>query len=139
MTQIKKVIRWAANKSPPHNRMVMFDLDNTLAVCNLIMTIDYVDNFSVEEIAKYISGTKERFDALVLMFFTLRKNGVACKILSNNGWTDRVASVKGFQFFLKIMRVFDPQMTEDDIIYGNNDKVKVFKENQGLMKTYKRG
>lgn len=80
-------------------------------------------------------GTKERFDALQIMFFHLRKNGVDCKIFTNNGWGNLVKGrEKDFQFFLNIARVFDPQMKDDDIIYGNRNKVKTFKENADLMK-----
>ena len=85
-----------------------------------------------------MAGTKERFDALQFMFFHLRKNGVDCKIFTNNGWGNLVKGrEKDFQFFLNIARVFDPQMKEDDIIYGNRNKEKTFKENVGLMKLYK--
>jgi hypothetical protein len=139
IAQIKQVIKWANASPQKEHRMVLFDLDNTLAVCNLIMTTDYIKKandgkFSVVEIAQYISGTKERFDALLLMFFNLRKNGVACKIFSNNGWSDK--DFEGFPFFVKIMRVFDPQMTEDDIIYGHLDKAKTFSHNRSLLTPY---
>jgi hypothetical protein len=126
---LKKIIQWSSRTNKP--RTILFDLDNTLTVCNLILSPDVVaktekDICSVEEIAQYISGTMERYDALLLMFFHLRKNGVACKVLTNNGWADKEYS--GFPFFLKIMQVFDPKMTTDDVIYGQNDKVRVFKK-----------
>jgi hypothetical protein len=141
ISQIKQVIQWANFKQKTtKRRMILFDLDNTLAVCNLIMNTDCIkqsekdDKFSPREIAQYIAGTKSRFEALLLMFFNLRKNDIVCKILSNNGWTN--TRFEGFPFFLKIMQIFDPGMTEHDIIYGHMDKVDVFKKNPELMKIY---
>lgn len=137
--QINKIIKWS-NIPSKKERTVLFDLDNTLIICNLIMSHEEIENdhFSVEEIAQYISGTTDRYDALMLMFFYLRKNGVACKIFTNNGWANRENNEKDFQFFMKLMQVFDPKMKEDDIIFGKRDKIQTFKKNKVMMNMYKK-
>ena len=140
ISQTKKIIKWA-NEPSTKERAVLFDLDNTLSACNLIMRYQYIEKLEehaelFEEIAQYISGTIERYDALQLMFFYLRKNGVACKIFTNNGWAKRENDIN-FQVFLKIMQAFDPKMKEDDIIFGKNNKEQTFKENKDMMKIYK--
>jgi hypothetical protein len=139
VSQINKIIKWS-NTPSKKERTVLFDLDNTLIICNLILSYKDLENttFSVEEIAQYISGTTERYDALLLMFFYLRKNGVACKIFTNNGWANREIDEKYFLFFLKLMQVFDPKMKEDDIIFGKRDKIQTFKKNKVMMKMYKK-
>lgn len=139
--QIKKIIKWS-NEPSKKDRTVLFDLDNTLSVCNLIMRHNYIEKREqntelFEEIAQYISGTIERYDALLLMFFYLRKNGVACKIFTNNGWANK-ENDKNFQIFLKLMQAFDPKMKEDDIIFGKRDKSQTFKENKDMMNMYKK-
>jgi hypothetical protein len=90
----------------------------------------------LEEVAKYQAGTAERYDALKLMFSNLRSNGVACKIFTDNMWA-YTGDRKDFLFFLRVMQVFDPQMTEADIIYGYRNKVSTFKKNKDLMKIYR--
>ena len=135
--EMKQIIKWS-NKPSIKTRTVFFDWDKTISVCNGIFLPENTNDFSTTDIAQYLAGTKERFDALQFMFFHLRKNGVDCKIFTNNGWGNLVKGrEQDFQFFLNIARVFDPQMKEDDIIYGNRNKEKTFKENVGLMKLYK--
>ena len=146
--ETKKIINWANNSHQP-NRSVLFDWDKTISVCNgiflpentnkWIKNIDKFDDiYSTTEIAQYLSGTIERFNALQLMFFHLRKNGVDCKIFTNNGWGFLVKGrEKNFHFFLNIVRSLDPQMKEEDIIYGHSNKEKTFKESESLMKLYK--
>jgi hypothetical protein len=142
--EMKQIIKWS-NKHSIKSRIVFFDWDKTISVCNGIFLpentnkqYNFTNDFSPVDIAQYLAGTKERFDALQFMFFHLRKNGVDCKIFTNNGWGNLVKGrEQDFQFFLNIARVFDPQMKDDDIIYGNRNKEKTFKENAGLMKLYK--
>jgi len=140
ISQTKGIIKWANESSLKKERCVLFDLDNTLSICPLIMIPRYTTQcqegkFIVEEIAQYISGTAERYDALLLMFFHLRKNGVACKIFTNNSWADKMNKT-GFEFLLKIMQAFDPRMKEEDIIYGHYDKVATFKNSKEFMRMY---
>jgi hypothetical protein len=135
--EMKQLIKWS-NKFSIKTRTVFFDWDKTISVCNGIFLPENTNESSSIDIAQYLAGTKERFDALQFMFFHLRKNSVDCKIFTNNGWGNLVKGrEQDFHFFLNIARVFDPQMKEDDIIYGNRNKEKTFKENAGLMKLYK--
>lgn len=143
--EIQNIIKWS-NKPTIKSRTMFFDWDKTISVCNGIFLPENVKNqqyklngnYSSIDIAQYLTGTKERFNALQLMFFYLRRNGVNCKIFTNNGWGNKVkGKERDFYFFLNIVRILDPQMTEYDIIYGNRNKEKTFKENADLMKLYK--
>jgi hypothetical protein len=142
--EMKQIIKWS-NKPSLKTRTVFFDWDKTISVCNGIFLpentnkpYNFINDFSPLDIAQYLAGTKERFDSLQFMFFHLRKNEVDCKIFTNNGWGNLVKGrEQDFQFFLNIARVFDPRMKENDIIYGNRNKEKTFKENADLMKLYK--
>ena len=136
--EMKQLIKWS-NKSSTKPRTIFFDWDKTISICNGIFLPKSTNkNFSVIEVAQYLSGIKKRFDALQLMFFYLRKNNIDCKIFTNNGWGNLVkGSEQNFHYFLDIVRVLDPQMKENDIIYGKRNKEKTFKENNELMKLYK--
>ena len=147
MTQILKVIEWAKSSSSSSassyqkkkQRVVLFDLDQTLCVGNMILTLDYQiktekNECSVEEIAQYMAGTRPRYLALLTMFFQLREHGIVCKIFTNNGWADK--TYEGFPFFLQIMQNFDPDLTSEDIIYGNQNKEHEFRQHPDLMKLY---
>ena len=142
--EIKNIIKWS-NRPTIKSRTILFDWDKTISVCGGIFLPENTNkqykltgNYSFIEIAQYLAGTKERYDALQFMFFYLRKNGVDCKIFTNNGWgyIDKKTE-KNFQFFLNIIHIFDPQMKKEDIIYGNGNKEKTFKESASLMKLYK--
>ena len=143
--EIKNIIKWS-NKIAIKSRTMFFDWDKTISVCNGIFLPENVKNqqyklngnYSSIDIAQYLSGTIERFNALQLMFFHLRRNGVDCKIFTNNGWGNKVkGKERDFYFFLNIVRILDPQMTEYDIIYGNRNKEHTFKESESLMELYK--
>ena len=143
--EINKIIKWSNNYTDK-SRTVLFDWDKTISVCNGIFLPENVKNFQYKltgnfspiDIAQYFAGTKQRFDALQIMFFHLRKNSIDCKIFTNNGWGNLVKGrEQDFHFFLNIVRVLDPQMKETDIIYGNRDKEKTFKITESLMKLYK--
>lgn len=138
--KIQEVIRWAKTPSEK-KRAVLFDLDQTLLPNNFLFDDNDMKQvskgrFSLEEVAKYLAGTAERYDALKLMFSKLRSNGVACKIFTDNMWAYNGVR-KEFLFFLRVMQIFDPQMTEADIIYGYKNKVTTFKRNKELMKIYR--
>ena len=143
--EINKIIKWSNNYTDK-SRTALFDWDKTISVCNGIFLPENVKNsqykltgnFSPIDIAQYFAGTKQRFDALQIMFFHLRKNSIDCKIFTNNGWGQLVKGREhDFQFFLNIVRILDPQMKEGDIIYGNGDKENTFKINDSLMNLYK--
>jgi len=136
--KMQEIIRWAKASDKP--RTVLFDLDKTLLPNNFLFDdkdmgkVPHV--FSFEDIAKYMAGTAERFDAVKSMFYHLRTNGVACKIFTDNGWALK-DDHKEFNFFLQVMQVLDPHMLADDLIYGYRDKVNTFKRDKSLMKLYR--
>jgi len=155
--EIQKIIKWANHKNNLDTpRLILFDWDQTISVCNGIFLPDNIDNiddkhnvhnysnkFTFTEMAHYFAGTLERFNALQFMFFNLRKNGVKCQIFTNNGWGKKRENLKegeedkNLNFFLSIVQVLDPQMKESDIIYGNGDKVNTFRKSKSLSSLYR--
>jgi hypothetical protein len=155
--EINNIIKWATRVNANKNNKIkqktlLFDWDKTISVCNGIFIPNNLSRvydmknhddklFNHTEMAQYFSGLIERFHALQLMFFHIRKNNINCHIFTNNGWgkcekNDTPSRKNNFEFFLKIVQVLDPQMKASDIIYGNGDKVETFKKNNYLMGLY---
>ena len=149
--EMANVSKWASNKTKG-DKIILFDWDQTLSVCNgIFMPVDSDSDkdteeslakrlFTEEDVARYCAGTSERFDALRRMFTVLRSNGVKCYIITNNGWgiIKKTKYLHSNTFFLKMLQTIDPWMKEDEIIYGRVEgKVKKFKDNAGLMKHYR--
>jgi hypothetical protein len=107
---------------------VIFDWDLTLSVCNgiYVPSVNYLHNnvfpkrlnFTFEEMAQFYAGTLERFEALKNMFKKLRENNTKIFILTDNGWGSSPVEL------VKLLNVYDPDLVSDEIIYGNNDKIK---------------
>ena len=132
---INKIIKWA-NQINPNQRTILFDWDKTISVLGGIFLPNINKNAS--DAAKFFSGTTERFLALQKMFFQLHKNNITCYIFTNNQFGN---SIKGneirFNYFLQMVQVLDPHINKSNIIYGNANKVKTFKENKELMNLYR--
>lgn len=135
---IKKIIKWA-NIPSNKPRTILFDWDKTISVMNRVYLPKLHSNkYSADDAAHFFSGTLERFNALQNMFFELHKNNITYFIFTNNGWGHLVTGQEeNFYFFLGIVKVLAPHITEKNIIYGEGDKVKTFKENKELMQLYK--
>jgi hypothetical protein len=149
--EMKNISKWAAHKTK-HDKIILFDWDQTLSVCGGIhMPVDTnLDKdtedvlkqklFTEEEVSRYCAGTTERFESLKQMFSVIRTNNVSCRILTNNGWGNNVKTkyLQSNVFFLKMLQTIDPWMKDTEIIYGRVDgKVKKFKDDAFLMKHYK--
>lgn len=139
----------------PAKKVVLFDWDKTISICNGINTPDSVANkafddaakysqtmpFTFMEMAQYFAGTIERFHALRQMFAELRRNQVRCLIFTNNGWAyvPKTGGPKRFErvnFFTQIAQALDPGITAADIIYGHLDKQAEFGKNKVLQALY---
>jgi hypothetical protein len=148
------ITEWA-NKPLPGKKVVLFDWDKTISICNGINTPDSAANkafdeaaeysqtmpFTFMEMAQYFAGTIERFHALRQMFAELRRNQVRCLIFTNNGWAfvPKTGGPKRFErinFFTQIAQALDPGMTAFDIIYGHLDKQAEFGKNKVLQALY---
>ena len=108
---------------------VIFDWDLTLSVCNGVYTpkLSFANDiiftkkmdYTFDEMAHFYAGTIERFEALKHMFKTLREKGTNIFILTDNGWGNKPIE------FAKFLKSYDPNIAPDEIIYGNNDKIKI--------------
>jgi len=103
-------------------KLVLFDWDLTLSVFNGTYVpghgFTFPKDISFNEVAHFYAGTARRFEALKTMFKTLRENGARVYILTNSGWGVHPKE------FVKILRVYDPQMIPKEILYGNLNKLK---------------
>jgi len=77
------------------------------------------------EIAQFVTGTKERFEAIKHMFACLREKGTKVFILSSDyafSWEFKYNHFDKptVEFFLKIVQAFDPAMRKEDMIYGSS-------------------
>jgi len=73
------------------------------------------------EIAKFVTGTKERFEAVKNMFACIRKKGTKVFLLSSNesfDWAFSYYDKSTVEFFLKLVQAVDPAMRKEDMIYG---------------------
>ena len=127
-------------------KAIIFDWDLTLSVCNgiymprmanaiMVKTGDFVFpkkmDYTFEEIAQFYSGTLERFEAIKEMFKKLRERKINIFILTDNIWGNNPNE------FVKILKTFDPIIEPHEIIYGNNNKIKVI-NNHSFFKRKKR-
>ena len=145
----------AGKGAAPAKKVVLFDWDKTISICNGINTPDSAANkafdeaakysqtmpFTFMEMAQYFAGTIERFHALRQMFAELRRNQVRCLIFTNNGWAfvPKTGGPKRFErvnFFTQIAQALDPGITAADIIYGHLDKQAEFGKNKVLQALY---
>lgn len=110
---------------------VIFNWDLTLSVCNGIYTprLSYSNpiifpnpnkmDYTFEEMAHFYAGSLERLDAIKNMFKVLRERNTNIFILTNNEWANKPNE------FIKFLNIYDPALVTNEIIYGNNDKIKV--------------
>jgi ribonucleotide monophosphatase NagD (HAD superfamily) len=66
----------------------------------------------------------ERFHAMREMFASLRAQGTSIIILSNNGW----ATTQAKEEFVKILQIYDPELKKEDVVYGDQNKARVFRQ-----------
>ena len=134
---INKIINWS-NQINTKPRTILFDWDKTISIVGGIWLPDKnKNNYSVIDAAHYFSGTYERFYALQKMFLELHKHNITCYIFTNNPYGSKLINSENFYYFLKIVQVLAPNLTENNIIFGNGNKVKTFKENKVLMDLYR--
>jgi hypothetical protein len=100
-------------------KVVLFDWDLTLSMFNGIYTTGDFNQFKfTEDVARFYAGSAERFNALKTMFKKLRDKGTKIYILTNNGWAKYPAH------FVTLFQHYDPQMTQHEILFGNQNKLK---------------
>jgi len=111
-------------------KVVLFDWDLTLSVFNGTYVpghqFTFPKNISFDEVAHFYAGSARRYEALKRMFRLLREKGAKVYILTNSGWG------KHPHEFVKILRCYDPQMVPQEILFGNQNKLK--KINQVLTR-----
>ena len=137
--EIKKITKKKA-------KTIIFDWDLTLSVCNgiymprmlnakMVHSGDFVFpkkmDYTFEEIAQFYAGTHERFEAIKAMFKQLREKKINIFILTDNIWGNNPNE------FAKILKTLDPVIEPHEIIYGNNNKIKVI-NNHSFFKRKKR-
>jgi hypothetical protein len=115
-------------------RTVIFDWDHTLSVLQGLRlwggtARSWTNNlnsefYSLLEVAQFCAGTMERFHAMREMFASLRAQGTSIIILSNNGW----ATTQAKEEFVKILQIYDPELKKEDVVYGDQNKARVFRQ-----------
>ena len=102
-----------------------------------VFTKKEIYSHPVEDVAMFFSGTKERFDSLIHMFRILRENQIHIFIITDNERLNKNSTIKFFKtpyifnYHFNLLKVFDNQIKESDIIVGSN-----LKKNKIFMKLY---
>jgi hypothetical protein len=108
--------------------LVMFDWDLTLSTCNgLHLNHKKMSPLVLRDAAIFYAGGPDRFQGICTMLQKLRQKNIKVLVLTDNGTADR-KEVGARRNFVRLLQCMDPAFTEDDLVYGNLDKARIFHE-----------
>jgi hypothetical protein len=106
--------------------LVMFDWDLTLSTCNGLQLNEHKMPLALlRDAAIFYAGGPKRFLSICALFRKLRQQRVKVMVLTDNGTADPKEG--GYRRnFVRLLQCMDPAFTEDDLVYGNLDKARIF-------------
>ena len=108
--------------------VVMFDWDLTLSTCNgLHLNHKKMSPPLLRDAAIFYAGGPERFQGICALLRKLRQQNIKVIVLTDNG-TAHPKEVGARRNFVRLLQCMDPAFTEDDLVYGNLDKARIFDE-----------
>jgi hypothetical protein len=109
----------------PRPTAVLLDWDLTLSACNGLELNPLMPPKMVLDAAVFYAGGLERFAALRETLRRLRASGARVVVLTDNATAKHPLDRREF---LRLLRCFDPNFADRDLVYGWLDKARVYAE-----------